>query len=76
MIDNDVGMFTKLYCLSMLSPEPKKEINNFYRENACYEKYASYLAETKNDISFCKKIPAIEGANKIKYEDCVRQFKQ
>lgn len=74
-IDNVTGMFTRLYCLSFLSSNPKEEINKFYRENACYEKYATLTAKEKNDPSLCEKIPLKDGHNKVEYENCVNQFK-
>ena len=74
-IDNITGRFTRLNCLALLSNNPKEEINKFYRENACYEKYATMVAQIKNDPSICERIPLKDGHNKEEYENCVDQFK-
>lgn len=74
-IDNITGSFTRLNCLALLSSNPKEEINKFYRENACYEKYAAMVAKIKNDPSICEKIPSKDNYNKIEYENCIKQFK-
>lgn len=74
-IDNITGRFTRLNCLALLSNNPKEEINKFYRENACYEKYATMVAQIKNDPSICERIPLKDGHNKEEYENCVGQFK-
>jgi len=73
-IDNITGRFTRLYCLALLSNNPKEEINKFYRENACYEKYAVMVAKIKNDPAICEKIPLKDTHNKIIYENCKNQF--
>lgn len=74
-IDNITGRFSRLNCFALLSDNPKEEINKFYRENACYEKYATMVAKIKNDPSICEKIPLKDGHNKIEYEKCMSQFK-
>ena len=74
-IDNITGRFTRLNCLALLSNSPKEEINKFYRENACYEKYATMMAQIKNDSAICEKIPLKDSHNETEYQKCVGQFK-
>jgi len=74
-IDNITGRFARLNCLSLLSDNPKEEINKFYRENACYEKYATMVAKIKNDPAICEKIPLKDSHNEKEYKNCIGQFK-
>lgn len=67
--------FTNLYCLAFLSTDYKKVIDKFFKENACYERYAFQMARIKNDKSFCEKIPFKDRQNKINYERCIEQFR-
>jgi hypothetical protein len=75
-IDLKTGRFTKLFCRVLLSPFPEKALKDFYVENSCYEKYATYIAKIKNDPTICEKIPLKETHNKTEYERCLLQFKK
>jgi len=74
-IDFETGKFTFLHCQVLLSKNPEKALKDFYREHACYERYATRIAKIKNDPSICEKIPLKDSHNKIEYENCKNQFK-
>lgn len=71
----EAGGPARLNCLALLSQNPKSEINAYYRENMCYEKFIGDLARSKNDVSICEKIPAKDEYNTTLYQRCISQFK-
>jgi len=74
-ISREVGdPFKQLYCLAVISDNPKQTINKFYRANACYEAYASKLSLITGDVTICGKIPLRSSVNELLYLDCVEPF--
>ncbi len=72
---NSTDGLTNLFCQMATVKDPENELNEFYKNNACYEMYASELAKMQNDPSICEKIPQKDSANRVHYQQCKDQFK-
>ncbi|MBU4432266.1 hypothetical protein KKD60_03225, partial [Patescibacteria group bacterium] len=69
--------FMREYCIVLNMDDDynlKTEVNNFFHDNFCYEKYALDAVKEKKDQQLCEKIPQRDSDNKIMHEECLAIF--